>query len=60
MNALHLTLFVSAVLVAGWLASFFLSVKRRDHDHHARSALLPLQDDEHNPTVTPAANGVTR
>ena len=46
MNALHLTLFVSAVLVVGWLSAFYASVKRRDHDHLARSSLLPLADDD--------------
>lgn len=51
MNALHLTLFVSAVLVVGWLASFFSSLKRRDHDHYARSSLLPLDDDSTQPRV---------
>jgi hypothetical protein len=46
MNALHLTLFISAVLIVGWIGSFALAVRRRDHDHADRLSLLPLEDDQ--------------
>ena len=45
MNALYLTLFVSLVLAAFFVAAFVHGVHRRDHEHHDRLSLMPLDDD---------------
>jgi hypothetical protein len=45
MNALFLTLFVSAGLVLLALLGFAASVVRKDHEHNDRLAGLPLEDD---------------
>ncbi|MGM0576077.1 MAG: cytochrome oxidase [Myxococcota bacterium] len=46
MNAIHLTLFVSLVLVVLGVVLFLHSITQRDHDYAERLALLPLEDDE--------------
>ena len=45
MSALYLTLFVSLMLVALFVAGFVHGVYQRDHDHLDRLSLLPLDDD---------------
>ncbi|HEY1098657.1 MAG TPA: cytochrome oxidase [Myxococcota bacterium] len=45
MNALVLTLFVSALLFVYGLVQFAVAWARRDHQHADRLALLPLDDD---------------
>ena len=44
-NALTLTLFVSAVLLAYGLVQFTAAWLRKDHEHADRLAVLPLADD---------------
>jgi hypothetical protein len=45
MNALFLTLFVSAVLVIGALLLYSFLFAQRSHEHTSRLSLLPLDDD---------------
>jgi len=45
MNALVLTLFVSLLLAILGLLEFALHLRRGDHRHGDRLALLPLEDD---------------
>jgi hypothetical protein len=45
LNALILTLFVSAVLLAYGLVQFTSAWLRREHQHADRLSLLPLADD---------------
>jgi len=45
MNALVLTLFVSALLFAYGLLQFAVAWRRKDHQHADRLSLLPLDDD---------------
>jgi hypothetical protein len=44
-NAIYLTLFVSAVLAASGVLFFALNVKQKSHEHADRLSLLPLMDD---------------
>ncbi|MDP2341861.1 MAG: cytochrome oxidase [Deltaproteobacteria bacterium] len=53
MNALTLTLFVSALLLLYGLVQFVAAWLRRDHEHADRLALLPLLDDEGPATAPP-------
>lgn len=46
MNALVLTLFVSALLFVYGLVQFAVAWRRRDHQHADRLSLLPLEDDD--------------
>ncbi len=46
MNAIVLTVFVSALLFAWGLLQFAVGWHRKDHQHADRLALLPLQDDD--------------
>ena len=46
MNALVLTLFVSALLFVYGLVQFAAAWRRRDHQHADRLSLLPLEDDD--------------
>ena len=52
MNALYLTLFVSAVLVGGAATLFAYLHRARSHEHSDRMALLPLLDDDEAPVET--------
>lgn len=54
MNALHLTLFVSALLLAYGLVQFTAAWLRKDHEHADRLAVLPLADDVRPDDVRPA------
>jgi len=45
MNAIVLTLFVSALLFAYGLLQFAVAWRRKDHQHVDRLSLLPLDDD---------------
>ena len=45
MNALFLTLFVSAVLVVGALLLYSFLFAQRSHEHTSRLSLLPLEDE---------------
>jgi hypothetical protein len=56
MNALILTLFVSALLFAYGLVQFAVAWVRRDHDHADRLSLLPLDDDVVTATVSPVVS----
>lgn len=53
MNALTLTLFVSALLLFYGLVQFVAAWLRKDHEHVDRLALLPLLDDEGPPATPP-------
>ena len=55
MEVLILTVFVSAVLVASAILFFGWNVRQRSHDHADRLALLPLQDEQHQPARATAA-----
>ena len=46
MNALMLTLFVSLLLAILGLFEFAIHLRRGEHRHGDRLALLPLEDDE--------------
>lgn len=56
MNALGLTLFVSACLLVYGLVQFVSAWSRREHQHADRLSLLPLADDEASVAVTPSAS----
>lgn len=56
MNALILTLFVSALLFTYGLVQFAGAWLRRDHEHADRLSLLPLDDDVVTATVSPVAS----
>ncbi len=45
MDALILTIFVSAVLVAGFVLLFMWTVRAKTFDHADRLALLPLREE---------------
>lgn len=45
MDALILTIFVSAVLVAGFVLLFMWTVRSKTFDHADRLALLPLREE---------------
>jgi len=49
MEVLGLQIFVSLMLVLGSVLLFAFSAKQRDHEHHDRLALLPLEDDSPRP-----------
>ena len=49
MNALVLTLFVSAILVGLGLLAFGFAVRQRDHDATDRLSFLPLAEDDAAP-----------
>ena len=53
MNALGLTLFVSALLLVYGLVQFVAAWLRKDHDHADRLALLPLADDTDGDVIAP-------
>lgn len=55
MNVVPLMIFVSLMLVAASLVLFGHSMKRKDHQHADRLALLPIMDDP--PPPVPAAPG---
>ncbi len=54
MEVLSLQVFVSLLLVTGAVAFFVLTVRRRDHEHADRLALLPIEDE---PTHGPSPAG---
>jgi high-affinity Fe2+/Pb2+ permease len=56
MNAMFLTLFVSAVLFVYGLVQFAAAWVRRDHQHADRLSLLPLDDDVATATVSPVVS----
>ena len=56
MNALGLTLFVSACLVVYGLVQFVAACSRREHQHADRLSLLPLADDEASVVAAPSAS----
>ena len=58
MNALALTLFVGACLMAYGLVQFVGAWQRREHEQSDRLSLLPLADDEASPLV-PALAGAS-
>jgi hypothetical protein len=49
-NALVLTLFVSAVIFVYGLVAFGFAIRQRDHEHAERLSLAPLADDERSAT----------
>lgn len=53
MNALALTLFVGACLMAYGLVQFVGAWQRREHEQSDRLSLLPLADDEASPLASP-------
>lgn len=61
MNALVLTLFVGACLMAYGLVQFVGAWQRREHEQSDRLSLLPLADDEASalPSLVPALAGAS-
>jgi hypothetical protein len=57
-NVIVLQVFVSLLLVAGSVAMFLASVRQRDHQHHDRLSLAPLE--EESPCKPDASNTTTR
>ena len=49
MEAIHLQIFVSFLLVVGSLLSFAYSARQRDDEHADRLALLPIEDEKTTP-----------
>ena len=45
MEIIVLQVFVSLMLVVGSIVLLGYSAKQRDHEHHGRLALLPLEND---------------
>lgn len=56
MNAIVLTLFVSALLFAYGMLQFAVAWRRKDHQHADRLSLLPLDDDVVTTAVTTAVS----
>jgi hypothetical protein len=56
MNALVLTLFVSLLLALLGLLEFAMHLRRGDHRHGDRLALLPLDDDGGEPVQRPSTS----
>ncbi len=59
MDALILTMFVSLVLAAGFVAMFAWLLRGRTFDHADRLALLPMDDDASPAAPSPAAPAST-
>ena len=55
MNAIYLTLFVSAVLVFGSGLLFGFLYLKRSHEYADRLSLLPLESDESEHSAPPTA-----
>lgn len=53
MNVIPFMVFVSLMLVAGSLFLFGHSMRKKDHQHADRLALLPLIDDERTTPAVP-------
>jgi hypothetical protein len=49
MEAIHLQVFVSFLLVIGSLLAFAYSARQRDDEHADRLALLPIEDESSTP-----------
>jgi hypothetical protein len=49
MEAIHLQVFVSFLLVVGSLLAFAYSARQRDDEHADRLALLPIEDESFTP-----------
>lgn len=45
MEAIHLQVFVSFLLVVGSIIAFGYSARQRDDEHSDRLALLPIEDE---------------
>ena len=45
MSVIVLQVFVSLMLVVGSVVMFLASVRQKDHDHHDRLSLAPLEED---------------
>ena len=58
MSVVVLQVFVSLMLVAGGIAMFIHSVHQKDHQHHDRLSLAPLEED--SPCKPAASNTTTR
>lgn len=58
MSVIVLQVFVSLLLVAGSVAMFLASVRQKDHQHHDRLSLAPLE--EESPCKPDASNTTTR
>lgn len=54
MNAIFLTMFVSAVLSVGGLLLYTFVLSERHQDHSVRLSLLPLEDDASAAQAAPA------
>ncbi len=57
MEVLGLQIFVSLMLVVGSVLLFAFTAKQRDHEHHDRLALLPLENDTPRPLIDSDAPG---
>jgi hypothetical protein len=49
MEAIHLQIFVSLLLVVGSLIAFAYSARQRDDEHADRLALLPIEEESSTP-----------
>ena len=49
MEAIHLQVFVSFLLVVGSLIAFAYSARQRDDEHSDRLALLPIEEESSTP-----------
>ena len=58
MSVIVLQVFVSLTLVAGGIAMFVFSIRQKDHQHHDRLSLAPLEEDL--PCTPDASNTTTR
>jgi hypothetical protein len=58
MSVVVLQVFVSLMLVAAAVAAFIASVRQKDHQHHDRLSLAPLEED--SPCKPDASNTTTR
>lgn len=54
MEVITLQVFVSLMLGVSGVMFFLYSMKKRDHEHADRLALLPMEDDEPNLTKSEA------
>lgn len=58
MSVVVLQVFVSLMLVAGSVVMFLVSVRQKDHEHHERLSLAPLEEDA--PCRPSASNTTTK
>ncbi|MCA9582271.1 MAG: cbb3-type cytochrome oxidase assembly protein [Myxococcales bacterium] len=53
MEVLFLLVFVSLMLVVGAIGFFAWNIRGRNHEHGDRLCLLPLEEDDAAPTLSP-------